>query len=167
MGGSRSPDPCCQITRHQIRRFGKPEFRPSAPLRHCPQGQEFLISSPTPLIDSDIRRRCKSPSATPEPTMSRHSRSFRARVSPGCHVLMPGTFSSYASGGRNRRAPPSKILDADSGEDVGIRFGVGQIEYRIGDKDAFPMGRLILELTCPVIIEIAPGFKSAQRHFVR
>jgi len=50
----------------------------------------------------------------------------------------------------------TKILDAESGEDIGIQFGVSRIEYRIGDSDAYPKGRLILELLSPVIIEIAP-----------
>ena len=50
----------------------------------------------------------------------------------------------------------TKIIDADTGEDIGIRYGVSRIEYRIGDKDAYPEPRLILELLCPVIIEINP-----------
>lgn len=48
----------------------------------------------------------------------------------------------------------TKVLDAETGEDLGIKYGICKIEYIIGDKGAFPKGRLVLELSCPVIMDI-------------
>src|SRR5208282_6400509 len=59
--------------------------------------------------------------------------------------------------------PLTKVLDAETGEDIGLQLGVQRIEYRIGDEGAYPRARLILELLCPVIIEIAPEASEITR----
>lgn len=63
------------------------------------------------------------------------------------HAHMPNQ-SAQTSGRRTLRVVGTgehhltKIIDADTGEDIGIRYGVSRIEYRIGDKDAYPEPRL-------------------------
>ena len=75
LGSSRSPDPCC--------RHHPPSDQAALGCGHldgtCARGvarrvTSSRVSSRTPLIDSGIRRRCKSPNATQMPVMSRHSR---------------------------------------------------------------------------------------------
>lgn len=56
-----------------------------------------------------------------------------------------------------------KVLDAETGEDLGAQLGIRRMEYRIGDKDGYPNPVLVLEVSCPVIFEHDPKLEAEIR----
>ena len=51
----------------------------------------------------------------------------------------------------------TKVLDADTGENIGAQLGISRIEWVSGDPASYPRARLILEVLCPVIFELKPS----------
>lgn len=50
--------------------------------------------------------------------------------------------------------PFTKVLNAETGENIGIMLGVVAAHVKIGGHDGYPRPRLVLELDCPVELDL-------------
>lgn len=71
--------------------------------------------------------------------------------------LTPRTLRIVGTGAHHL----TRVYDADTGEDIGSQLCIERIQYEIGDPANYPKARLIIEIGCPVILEIK-GAREAE-----
>lgn len=60
----------------------------------------------------------------------------------------------------NGSHPLTRVIDADTGEDIGAQLGASRVSVQIGGGPNFPAPTLVLEITQPFDIELVSSGES-------